>query len=118
MAQHRGNLSTEGLRIAFDRIADCFLQKDDKRLDWVLCNPKGQHVAIHYKGQYIIYVFVHKHSFDVGYGKVGGQSISFRVTEELPVLPTKMEANVHAMIEEIDRQMESDIPPSFDWRSV
>lgn len=118
LAEHRDYLSTEELRTAFDRIAACLLQEDDQRLDWVLCNPKGEHVAIHYKGQYIIWVFVHKHSFDVGYGTVGEQSISLRVTEELPVLPVEMEADVHAIVEKIDRQMESDIPPNFNWRSL
>ncbi|NLY00632.1 MAG: hypothetical protein GXY83_31430 [Rhodopirellula sp.] len=118
LKEHREYLATEELQAAFDRIAACFLQKDDERLDWVLCNPKGQHVAIHYKGHYIIWVFVQKHSFDVGYGKAGGPSLSRRVTRESPVLPPEMEAKVLEIVAEIDGDMGCDIPPGFNWRSL
>lgn len=116
LGEHRDYLSTAELQNAFDRIVDCFLQKDDERLEWVFQNPKSQHVAIHYKGQYIIYIFVHKHSFDVGYPRAGTPGAEARINAESPGLPPNMETDVRAKLDEIDRQMESDIPPGFNWR--
>ena len=51
------------LRDAFERISLFLTDADDKRRDWILRNVKGSHIAVHYKGEYLIHLWAKRQYF-------------------------------------------------------
>jgi len=93
----------------------------DLRFDWVIENPKSDHVAVHYKGVYVIYFFVRRNSFDVGYTPPGSEGVRYSIGpgEQDPQKVLDIaRAQLPLILEDIDKQDESHgIPRDFTWRS-
>lgn len=114
---HRSRLRVE-LQPAFDELRRLCLPPGDPRLEWIIENPKGGHVAIHYKGHYVLYFFVQKNSFDVGYAAPGESAVPVRVgtgwRDALSVL-AEARTQLPDILTKIDAMGE--IPPGFTWGS-
>src|SRR5207253_10524430 len=63
--EHRNYLRSPVLQGAFEQLANCFLDATDSRREWVYVNPKTAHVAVHYKGEYIICLWARQSRLDV-----------------------------------------------------
>jgi hypothetical protein len=110
LAEHAEYIQDQSVRDAYLQIARCFLQDQDPRRKWLVQNPKGEHIAIHYKGEYRIHLWARRAYFYVGYTlksqerytKVNANNLS-----ELSVI----KAEVAELLDEIDERVSCD----FVW---
>jgi hypothetical protein len=116
LPQHRDWLRSD-LHAAFDELRRLCLRPHDRRATWIVENVKGGHIAIHYKGNSVMWFFVWRNWFDVGYILPKGQSVKERVSiaEQTRVLE-QARAHLPLLLESIDAQDElRGIPSNFDW---
>jgi len=116
---HRNWMVDPKLREAFDRIAGCFLDDgSEDRSEWVLANAKGDHVAVHYKGEYLIHLWARRNYFHTGY-QVNGKSQWLKVdaanySEALQTI----ERDCRQMLAIVDGRLAAAIPMAFAWRTA
>jgi len=70
-SHHVDYITDEELRNAFCQFANCFLSESDPNREWIYVNPKGEHVAVHYKGEYLICLWARRHKFVAQWGLDG-----------------------------------------------
>jgi hypothetical protein len=115
LQEHRGWLSAD-LHAAFDELRRLCLEPGDRRLSWVVENVKGDHIAIHYKGIYVLYLQVRTKWFHVGYEwPNGGRAEKVGIAEQTRVLE-QARTDLPFLLQSIDAQDEvRGIPSYFDW---
>lgn len=107
------------LHSAFDELCNLCLPPGDPRRSWILMNPQGDHIAIHYKGIYVLHLFVRKHWFYVGYDLPNKQNIRERISlaegNQDDVL-AEARRNLPLVLQAIDDQdVQRGIPADFTW---
>jgi acetolactate synthase regulatory subunit len=115
---HRDWMLDLRVREAFDRIAHCFLDRSEDRSEWLLANVKGDHVAVHYKGEYLVHLWARRNYFHAGYQVIGKSSwIKVEASNSAEVLQT-IERDCRQMLAIVDDRLATAIPPAFAWRSA
>jgi hypothetical protein len=117
-AEHRDRINDLELRDAFSRIAQCFIDPSDARSEWVLANAKGSHVAVHYKGEYLIHLWSKRNCFYAGY-QVEGKSpwFKFEAGKQFDALRS-VEHDCQKMLATVDTKLFRAIPQEFNWRTA
>jgi hypothetical protein len=59
------------MKEAFKLFTRCFLDEASIDCQWVYANPKSKHVAVHYKGEYLIALWAKRKQFFVQYDQKG-----------------------------------------------
>jgi hypothetical protein len=100
-------------QLAFTQLTECFMHSTDPRRPWLSVVVKAGHVAVHYKGQYILWIFVGVRSFNGGYkfGKISG------LFSDRDMLTGLIVSEVGEVLAQIDEQFKGRIPPDFDWNN-
>jgi hypothetical protein len=114
--QHANWITDESVRAAFVRVAQCFTSENDDRSDWVLANVKGEHVAVHYKGEYLIHLWARRGYFYAGF-EIDGQARRIRIdatnlASQMPLI----ERDCRTLMATVDTN--TAIPAEFTWRSA
>ncbi len=116
--QHADWIVDRGLREAFHRIAHCFTEPGDERSDWVWPNVKGDHVAVHYKGEYLIHLWARRNYFYAGYQLNGNsQWVKFNAANRDQELAAA-ERDCQRLLSVVDARFAEAIPTGFSWRTA
>lgn len=117
LADHRDYLRSPDLRSAYQTVAGCFLDSTDKRSEWLLANVKGSHIALHYKGEYLIHLWAKQNYFYVGYD-LGAQPRWIKVAADnlATALPT-IQRDFEQLLAVADNKLARVIPADFHWQS-
>ena len=97
----------------FQKWTNCLIEDDPERLSWVTKIYKNGHVAIHYKGEYIAWLYPKSraHRLDGSYG-INGKYTSISWEHDSDVAKPHMQK----ILREIDDQYKEIIPIGFKWR--
>ena len=106
---------SERLLHEFCRWKNCLLDDNDPRLQWVSRIYKSGHIAIHYKGEYIIWLHPRTRAdrLDGGYGFEGPNT---NITWEHDSDVAK--PHVEKILQRIDAKYAEVIPNGFEWPQV
>lgn len=115
VADHSSRILDEELRNFYCAIANCFLDPTEARFSWVFQNPKGSHLAIHYKGIYIAHLWAKRRSFRVGFGRYESEFDQTISRSNLPEHGEFITRNIGALLNRIDEE-KSAIPLGFSWQ--
>lgn len=96
----------------FKKWSDCLLDAGDERISWITKIYKERHVAIHYKGEYIIWLCPKSKEkrLNGAYG-LAGTSTSISLTHDSVAAKPALEA----IINTIDQKYADVIPNGFHW---
>ena len=92
--------------------SNCLMDESDARCKWVTKIFKGRHIAIHYKGEYIIWLYPKPDAkwLDGAYGYQGThQNITLEHNSEVA------KSEVNKILDRIDDKYAGMIPHGFDW---
>lgn len=117
LSDHRDYLLDDALKQAFTDVTALFTEPQNDRAQWILVNPKGDHVAVHYKGEYITSISVRRQYFVLAYGSEDGQVPwkQIKVTGgELGRL-SDIKREILATMDRTDKELSSSIPAGYKW---
>jgi hypothetical protein len=106
--QERINYVDPSLRCEFEKASWLFLD-DEKQRQWVVRNPKGDHIAVHYKGVYVVHLWPRRKYFYLG---VGGSSHKISIPGDIEI--TNAQKEIEDAILTIDKQMR-DVLREASW---
>jgi len=109
---HVSYIQGDYLQQKFMDVVNCFLDESDVRRDWLIHNPKSQHLAVHYKGEYVLDLWARRSSFIVGYTDHSGIRREAPVDATTPLEP--LQAAIEYILGLADDKLSKDIR-SFSW---
>lgn len=116
LTHHASWIREKGLQDMFNEAANCFLDPGDERYDWVVTNVKGQYVAVHYKGEYVMGLSVRRSGFSINRATDEGPWTTTMITMANRPEFDKAQTSMRAWVGIKDKQME-ELLRGFSWRN-